>query len=144
LSKLRGLQVAVGPVPLTFQPDPQRLTTLDAVSIFRHNGAIMRKTAKHKPWERIGVSRATWYRHGRPTKKPKPHKTVAEIAREVDAPSLRTYQRTMRVLHSELKPFVSARLLSIAQADRLLSDPEHLRRFLEMVEQHKPKQEAEA
>ena len=89
---------------------------------------------RQTPWEKIGVSRATWYRHGKPTEKPRRPKTVPEIARQTGVGSTRTYYRTMRALKSELAPFVIAGQLSAAQADRMLGgDPERLRRFLKLV-----------
>ena len=66
----------------------------------------MRQKQSHRPWEKIGISRSTWFRHGKPTEKPKKPKTVAEIAAQVGASSTRTYYRKMRVLGSELAPFV--------------------------------------
>jgi hypothetical protein len=44
------------------------------------------------PWERLGISRATWYRHGKPKKKPRRPKTQRDLARERGV-SLRTVQR---------------------------------------------------
>ncbi|HWY45730.1 MAG TPA: hypothetical protein VNX70_00010 [Bryobacteraceae bacterium] len=32
---------------------------------------MTRQAAKPKPWEQIGISRATWYRHGKPGQKPR-------------------------------------------------------------------------
>jgi hypothetical protein len=29
----------------------------------------MRRKQSARPWEKIGISRATWYRHGKPTEK---------------------------------------------------------------------------
>jgi hypothetical protein len=49
-----------------------------------------------KPWEGIGISRATWYRHGKPTKKHE-RDSPAKMAALFGATSVRTYQRTMRV-----------------------------------------------
>lgn len=104
---------------------------LDAVSLFRQYGGIMRHTP---PWKKIGMSRATWYRHGKPAEKPRKGKTVPEIAKEIGLSSTRTYYRTMRALNSELAPLVVAGQLSAAQADRMLGgDPEQLRRFLKLL-----------
>ena len=44
-----------------------------------------------RPWEEFGMSRATWYRHGKPTEKPKRY-TQADIAK-VTGVSIRTVQR---------------------------------------------------
>jgi len=47
-----------------------------------------------KPWLAIGMSRASWYRHGRPTTKPKPRVTNRQIAEELGV-SLRTVERDL-------------------------------------------------
>ena len=80
------------------------------------------------------MSRATWYRRGKPTEKPPKRKTLPEIAQQVSpGTSTRTYQRTIRAMASELAPYVAAGQLSATKADRLLGDPERLRRFLRLV-----------
>lgn len=43
-------------------------------------------------WEKLGMSRASWYRHGKPKRKPRPRKTRAEQARKLGI-SIRTLQR---------------------------------------------------
>src|SRR5262245_3967868 len=104
---------------------------LDTVSTLRHYGGVMRQQQSARPWEKIGISRATWYRRGKPTEKPRKPKTVPEIAAQVGASSTRTYYRMMRVLGSELAPLVHSGQLSMTRADRMLGgDPEQLRRFL--------------
>jgi hypothetical protein len=75
---------------------------------------MMRQT----PWKKIGVSRATWYRHGKPSEKPRKPKTVPEMAKQDGATSTRTYYCTTRALQSELGPLVMADQLSVAKADR--------------------------
>jgi len=70
------------------------------------------QSAKVKPWEKIGISRATWYRYGKPTEKAvyedqKWDKrgglgggTTADWAADLKKfgfSSIRTYQRAMRV-----------------------------------------------
>ena len=95
----------------------------ESVSARCHAGSMVRQSAR--PWEKIGISRATWYRHGKPTEKPHKPKTVPEIAKQVGATSTRTYYRMMRALQSELGRYVIAGHLSVAQADRILSDPEN-------------------
>jgi hypothetical protein len=52
------------------------------------NGGIVRL-----PWSAIGMSRASWYRHGKPTTKPKRY-TCADIAK-VTGWSIRTIQRDL-------------------------------------------------
>ena len=52
-----------------------------------------------KPWEAIGISRATWYRHGKPTEKPKKLLTAAERVKMLGpSVSARTAQRIERVM----------------------------------------------
>jgi uncharacterized protein YoaH (UPF0181 family) len=46
-----------------------------------------------KPWEMAGMSRATWYRHGKPTEKPKRY-SQADVA-EILGVSVRTVQRDL-------------------------------------------------
>jgi hypothetical protein len=86
-----------------------------------------------KPWIALGISRATWYRHSKPTTWSK-RITVAEEAANLGAPSLRSHQRIMRVLDSPLLPFLVAGILKPGQADKLLSSPRRLQQFLEEVE----------
>jgi hypothetical protein len=63
---------------------------------------------KDKPWEKVGMSRSTWYRHGRPAE-PKPTiNLIKDQAKAFGASSTRSYQRMMRVLGSELAPYVHA------------------------------------
>jgi hypothetical protein len=52
------------------------------------------------PWEAIGMSRASWYRHGKPTEKPK-RITVADEARRAGV-STRTHQHIMRVMAADI------------------------------------------
>jgi hypothetical protein len=88
-----------------------------------------------KPWEKIGISRVTWYRHEKPTMKP-PRGTLADSAGDLKNfgfNSIRSYQRTMRVMKSELWPYVDARAISVATADKILANPRFLRRFRENV-----------
>jgi DNA-binding transcriptional regulator LsrR (DeoR family) len=54
------------------------------------HGGIMRR----HPWEAIGMSRASWYRHGKPTTKPQ-QMTQTQIAAMMGV-SLRTVQRVIR------------------------------------------------
>jgi hypothetical protein len=106
---------------------------------------MRQKTAK--PWEALGISRATWYRYGKPTEKAvyedlKWEKggpgsgTLADCADDLKKfgfPSTRTYQRVMRVRLSPLWPYVERGEVSIAKADRSLADPEFMRHFHNVV-----------
>jgi hypothetical protein len=75
---------------------------------------------KLKPWEGLGISRATWYRHGQPTTKPS-RVTQAEMAR-IGRISLRTLQRTARIQKSalELMPLIMSGQLSRGFVDQLM------------------------
>jgi hypothetical protein len=77
------------------------------------------------------MSRATWYRHGKPDKK-RERMTVAKQAAMVNAPSVRTFQRLMRVMQDpDLAPLVAAKNgLKPGQAEKLLTDPKRKRRML--------------
>jgi len=72
------------------------------------------------PWVALGISRATWYRHGKPTTGRRRLKQ-AESARRHDA-SLRSLQRAGRILREapDLGTQVEAGTLKIGTAERLL------------------------
>jgi hypothetical protein len=93
---------------------------------------VRRKPSKQQtPWERIGMSRATWYRHGKPDN-PIERNSDAVMAAGSGV-SLRTYQREKRALRSrdhELANLVATGSMKPGTADRLLSDPEAKRRIL--------------
>jgi hypothetical protein len=106
------------------------------------------KTAKPKPWVALGISRATWYRYGKPTdqaaydeqrfmKRGGAGGTLAEVAadlkRNFGINSIRTYQRQVRVRLSPLWPYVERGEISIARADRSLADPRFMRRLHNLV-----------
>ena len=82
------------------------------------------------PWERIGVSRATWYRHGKPTTKPtKPTRiTQKQLAEQWDI-SLRSVQRASRILREapDLEPLIQARKLTMAKAEQIIREREEER-----------------
>src|SRR5262245_17128917 len=69
------------------------------------NGGIMRQSPK--PWEAIGMSRATWYRHGKPTEKPTRY-TQADVAKILGI-SLRTTQRDLARARQEERERLVAR-----------------------------------
>jgi len=55
---------------------------------------------KLRQWEALGMSRASWYRHGKPTEKPTRPFSQARIARH-DHVSIRTVQRVERVMRAD-------------------------------------------
>ena len=83
-----------------------------------------------KPWEAIGISRATWYRHGKPDKKPV-RPLVADEARRAGV-STRTHQRIMRVMAADID--LAALMLNQnwckpGQAEAIVANPALHRRF---------------
>ena len=82
-----------------------------------------------KPWQAIGISRATWYRHGTPTEKPGRTSEAAEARRA--GVSLRTHQRIMRVMGADMD--LAALMLKgwckPGQAEQFIADPRRHRRF---------------
>jgi len=84
-----------------------------------------------RPWETIGMSRATWYRRGKPTTKPTPRITQAHAAKTMNV-SLRTVQRAARVLRlrPELGVLIESGHMRIAMAEELAKDAAHCERFL--------------
>ena len=91
-----------------------------------------------KPWEAIGISRATWYRHGKPTENP-PRTSIARAARTMGASSTRTFQRIHRVMAADMD-LARAMLdgwCKPAQAEAIIKDPVLLRKFRRMVKRTK-------
>jgi hypothetical protein len=56
-------------------------------------------------------------------------------------PSVRTYQRAMRVMQSELWPFVQAECLSIATAEKILGNRDALRHVRERIARNRAEME---
>ena len=91
------------------------------------------------------MSRATWYRLGKPDKprKPRQKRTLegeleaAKIFSELSGTrikSWRTYQRVTRVMESPLAPYVISGM-SVSLADKILASPggaEHCLKVMEM------------
>jgi hypothetical protein len=87
-----------------------------------------------KPWQAIGMSRASWYRHGKPAKKP-PRPSAAAAARAAGV-SLRTHQRIMRVMAADIDLAVAMLdrgWCKPAQAEAIIKNPALLREFRKMV-----------
>ena len=83
------------------------------------------------PWEAIGMSRASWYRHGKPTENP-PRTSVARAARIMGASSTRTFQRINRVLAADMDLAVlmlNHGWCKPGQAEQIIADPALHRRF---------------
>ena len=55
-------------------------------------GKVRQPDTPTKPWLALGMSRATWYRLGKPSEKPEPRLTQKDIA-EILHTSVRTVQR---------------------------------------------------
>ena len=71
------------------------------------------------------MSRATWYRLGKPETKPK-KRTLKEQLPVLKAAglvkSVRSYKRMMRALQSPLAPYVASGEMSASQADKILAE----------------------
>jgi predicted DNA-binding transcriptional regulator AlpA len=74
------------------------------------------------PWQAIGMSRASWYRHGKPETKPHKRITEKEAAAIMDVP-LRTLQRVRRVRRNgpALLPFVQDQTISLGRAEEIIT-----------------------
>src|SRR5262245_56068707 len=74
---------------------------------------------KQHPWEGIGVSRATWYRHGKP--KHKPTRLTQPVKAEMLKISVRAIQRMARVARDfpQLVALISEGKLTLMEAERL-------------------------
>jgi hypothetical protein len=73
---------------------------------------------KLRQWEVLGMSRATWYRHGKPDKKPEPRLTQAKTAEALGL-SIRTVQRdrkaaTLKVVEEMHKARAEGREVDVA------------------------------
>ncbi len=117
----------------------------------RHVWRMVRQ--KDKPWETLGMSRTTWYRHGKPDKPLPMTKVTKAYAAEKGFESIRsyhlanvknlrfssrrTYQREMRVLESPLGRLFSDGKISAYKADKILAmGPVFVERVLEKVRRY--------
>jgi hypothetical protein len=86
-----------------------------------------------KPWQAIGMSRASWYRHDKPTEKP--GKASAVLAAKPAGKSLRTHQRILRVMATDVD-LAGAMLhgwCKPGQAEAIIKNSALLREFRKMV-----------
>jgi hypothetical protein len=90
-----------------------------------------------KPWEAIGMSRASWYRHGKPSEKPKrlgaAQRVQLFLGRSV---SNRTAQRIERVMDADMD--LAVLMLrdgwcKPGQAEQIVTNPRALRAFRKMI-----------
>jgi hypothetical protein len=74
---------------------------------------------KDKPWIALGMSRATWYRQGKPTEKP--YRVTQKQRALIFQTSVRGIQRAARVIRlaPELEPLLRAGELSLGDAEQL-------------------------
>jgi len=89
-----------------------------------------------KPWEAIGMSRASWYRHGKPTKTPIRRGRGPFSQRNMavgNHVSLRTQQRMDRIMEFDfdLWSLTIDGNIKPAQAERIIADPVKYYRFLQ-------------
>jgi len=77
---------------------------------------------RQTPWHDLGMSRATWYRRGKPITKPAKRVTLAEAARQMQV-SLRGTERARRIdrYSPELAADVVAGKITLGEADRLIA-----------------------
>jgi hypothetical protein len=74
---------------------------------------------RQKPWTAIGMSRASWYRHGKPTTKPV-KTTDAQLAKQLNI-KLRTLQRAKRLYaYPELREAIERGELTAHAAEQFL------------------------
>jgi hypothetical protein len=80
----------------------------------------MRQNAR-QPWLALGISRATWYRLGKPTTKPEQPMAQALLAR-AQGVSLRSFQRTARIVRKapSLADSIATGSLKPGHAERVL------------------------
>jgi hypothetical protein len=75
-----------------------------------------------RPWDTLGMSRASWYRYGKPTKRPET-RSLRSLAKHIRAAlagrSFRTHERIMR-LDAETARLVIEGHIRPATAERLL------------------------
>jgi hypothetical protein len=83
---------------------------------------------EQKPWEAVGMSRTSWYRHGKPAAKPW-RMTQAHLAR-LHGVSVRSIQRARRIAREwpELEQLVEEGKLSLAGAEFLIRGVERFER----------------
>jgi hypothetical protein len=103
------------------------------------NGADLRQ----KPWEAVGMSRATWYRRGKPTeKRDRAAARAAGLKLRMGmsgARSLRTLQRFERVLRkdTDLASAIARGDCTTALAELIVSDPAKHKRFRKWLKEQK-------
>jgi hypothetical protein len=91
-----------------------------------------------KPWEAIGMSRASWYRHGKPTENPE--RTPVAAAAGAAGISVRTYQRIMRVMAADMDLAVAMLQhgwCKPGQAEAIIKGPDPARKFRRMARRAK-------
>jgi hypothetical protein len=82
-----------------------------------------------KPWKAAGMSRATWYRYGKPAPGKVPAKvTMKQAARRMQS-TLRTTERCMRVAkacgwYPEPYEMLMAKKITIGEADKMIREME--------------------
>ena len=82
---------------------------------------MRQKATAEPPWLALGLSRATWYRLGKPQTKPPGRTTQAQQADKLDI-SVRTIQRANRIRREapDLVDQVVAGTLKLGTAERLV------------------------
>jgi hypothetical protein len=96
-------------------------------------GKMKLPDAQSKPWEALGISRATWYRRDKPTEKPA---ALGEWLRRKELnhwKSKRTVERVHRIMEfdRDLALLVLDGHIKPAQAERIICDPVKYQHFLQ-------------
>jgi hypothetical protein len=80
----------------------------------------LRESETPKPWQALGMSRATWYRHGKPTERP--WRLSIEQAAMVMNVSVRSIESAQRVIKfaPELEPLIMAGKLKLHRAEEII------------------------
>jgi hypothetical protein len=99
-------------------------------------GEMRLPDAQSKPWEALGISRATWYRRGKPTEKPirRGHGPFSQRKNAASIHvSLRTMQRIDRIMEFDfdLWRLTVEGHIKPAQAERIVADPVDYQHFLQ-------------
>lgn len=90
-----------------------------------------------KPWQKIGMGRATWYRHGKPTTKL--YRMTQQQAAVLQNVSLRSVQRASRVLRlaPDLAPLIDSGKLKLGPAEEEVKSRAFKEAFQKMLDRRK-------
>ena len=77
---------------------------------------------RQQPWKTVGMSRATWYRAGKPTTAPKQWRITHAMAAQIMNVSLRSVQRAARIrrLAPSLCDDITAGRMKLGEAEKII------------------------